>query len=231
MMLEVPTVGAHALQQWQGAKNHEFFHIFCSSQLKISTVGIGNWNFWCYFKKMLCKIGCKRQCYTLQGLSKNHSWCKHKKLQASNVPNLVGNPMQEISSQLDLILSSIWWCQYHIILSSTSPIPSHTYLFLIWISTWTVIKLQMPTWDNQPQCRNKGVHICSLILHIHQKFVSQSKKIKQGFHNFNKGSTCHAHTLKNPTMICRGVQKWIFNEVHHHAKCVKVEHAHPQINC
>ena len=62
--------------------------------------------------KILCKIGCKLECYTLQGLSKNHIWCKHRKIiQPSKVDNLVGNLMQNVSSQLGLIPSSIWWCQ------------------------------------------------------------------------------------------------------------------------
>ena len=52
---------------------------------QISAVGIGSWSFWGY-SKILCKIGCEIECYTLQGLSKKHIWCKHKKFKPQRFP-------------------------------------------------------------------------------------------------------------------------------------------------
>ena len=42
----------------------------------ISTVGIGIWSFWTLLLKEPYKIGCKMESCTLQGLSKDHIWCK-----------------------------------------------------------------------------------------------------------------------------------------------------------
>ena len=49
-----------------------FYFIF-----QISIVGVGNWSFEVNYK-ILCKIGCNVECYTLQGLSKIHICCKLK---------------------------------------------------------------------------------------------------------------------------------------------------------